>query len=325
MKKDYYKILGISKNATEVEIKQAYRKLAKKYHPDSNPNTPNAEENFKKITEAYEILSDASKRKLYDETPDDQDFTQWTEANKKNHTQTPDSELTKEDIKSCFGCLVSLLKVIGFIILVSYGRGIVSGIFNIGMDAIFDENYSENTQQYTVQTKEELDNLLAVIDLNLNVRFYDGARAYANRISDDTIARKVKAQIQQEEWAVRSLELLKKNIREDIGEIEIQDVRICKDTENKTEPIYNCVIQIRVYDMNLYAYIGHLGGGIHQMYYLGLSRAQEEVINARKNGEKVAGREMVQAYIVDKELKNNDITAINKPRIIHYGNSLWNK
>ncbi|HHB90645.1 MAG TPA: J domain-containing protein [Anaerolineae bacterium] len=65
--KDYYKILGVPRNATEKEIKKAYRKLARQYHPDANPNDPTAEEKFKEINEAYEVLSDPEKRKRYDQ------------------------------------------------------------------------------------------------------------------------------------------------------------------------------------------------------------------------------------------------------------------
>jgi len=67
MKKDFYEILGISKNATESEIKKAYRKKAIEYHPDKNPGDTAAEENFKKAAEAYEILSDPQKRAKYDQ------------------------------------------------------------------------------------------------------------------------------------------------------------------------------------------------------------------------------------------------------------------
>jgi curved DNA-binding protein len=64
--KDYYKILGLEKSATQDEIKKAYRKLAMKYHPDKNPGNKFAEEKFKEITEANEVLSDPEKRKKYD-------------------------------------------------------------------------------------------------------------------------------------------------------------------------------------------------------------------------------------------------------------------
>lgn len=65
-KRDYYEILGVSKNASEQDIKQAYRKLALQYHPDKNKGKPEAEEKFKEATEAYEILRDPKKRASYD-------------------------------------------------------------------------------------------------------------------------------------------------------------------------------------------------------------------------------------------------------------------
>jgi len=66
MKRDYYEVLGISKTASAGEIKSAYRKLALKYHPDKNPGNKEAEEKFKEISEAYEVLSDAQKKQQYD-------------------------------------------------------------------------------------------------------------------------------------------------------------------------------------------------------------------------------------------------------------------
>ncbi|MCU0445377.1 MAG: J domain-containing protein [Microscillaceae bacterium] len=64
--KDYYKVLGVAKNATQDEIKKAYKKLAVKFHPDKNPGDKKAEEKFKEITEAYDVLGDVDKRRKYD-------------------------------------------------------------------------------------------------------------------------------------------------------------------------------------------------------------------------------------------------------------------
>src|ERR1043166_4046345 len=64
---DYYQVLGVNKNATEDEIKKAYRKLARKYHPDLNPNDKEANKKFQQINEANEVLSDPDKRKKYDQ------------------------------------------------------------------------------------------------------------------------------------------------------------------------------------------------------------------------------------------------------------------
>ncbi len=81
MAKDYYKILGIPKKATKEEIKRAFRKMARKYHPDVNPDEPKSGETFKEINEAYSILSDDKKREMYDKfgvvDGDPSTYQQW--------------------------------------------------------------------------------------------------------------------------------------------------------------------------------------------------------------------------------------------------------
>jgi curved DNA-binding protein len=73
--KDYYKVLGVDRKASDDDIRKAYRKLAKQYHPDYNPNNKQAEERFKEINEAYEVLGDSKKRGHYDRLGSD--YSQW--------------------------------------------------------------------------------------------------------------------------------------------------------------------------------------------------------------------------------------------------------
>ena len=74
--KDYYQILGLSRNASEKEIKQTYRRLARKHHPDLNPGDKSAEEKFKEINAAYEVLSDPEKRRKYDQFGDQWEYAE---------------------------------------------------------------------------------------------------------------------------------------------------------------------------------------------------------------------------------------------------------
>jgi len=115
--KDYYDILGVSRDADEKEIKSAFRRLARKYHPDVNPDDPQAEDRFKELNEAYEVLSDPEKRSKYDRLgadwrryqqsggrPGDFDWSQWTTGapgwgGERVHVQYG----TPEDLEDLFG------------------------------------------------------------------------------------------------------------------------------------------------------------------------------------------------------------------------------
>jgi curved DNA-binding protein len=88
---DYYKLLGIDKTATSRDIKNAYRKLARKYHPDLNPNNKDAKRNFQQINEANEVLSDPEKRKKYDQYGKDWQHSEQFEKQKQYQKQSSDS------------------------------------------------------------------------------------------------------------------------------------------------------------------------------------------------------------------------------------------
>src|SRR5258707_10909218 len=86
---DYYKTLGIDRKASDADIKSAYRKLARKHHPDVNPNNKEAEARFKQVNEAYQVLSDPEKRKKYDDLGDDWERGTIAEVMRRRYAFSP--------------------------------------------------------------------------------------------------------------------------------------------------------------------------------------------------------------------------------------------
>jgi curved DNA-binding protein len=103
---DYYKILGVSKTSTEKDIKTAYRKLARKYHPDLNPENKDAELKFKEINEANEVLSDSEKRKKYDKYGEDwkhgEEYEKAKQQQRQSQQQSGQQSYSNEDYSDFF-------------------------------------------------------------------------------------------------------------------------------------------------------------------------------------------------------------------------------
>lgn len=94
---DYYKELGLTKSASDAEIKKAFRKLAREYHPDTNPDTPGAEEKFKRISEAYDVLSDKKKKATYDQLS-----SRTSGYPSGGYSSAPGSNMSMDDVESMF-------------------------------------------------------------------------------------------------------------------------------------------------------------------------------------------------------------------------------
>jgi curved DNA-binding protein len=173
---DYYKTLGVSKSASEKEIKSAYRKLARQHHPDVNPGDKASEERFKEINEAYEVLSDASKRQKYDQfgaqwqqyeraggRPEDFNWSQWGGG------QTGSTRgVSQEEFEQMFG---SGGNFSDFFETLFGGRagGRSSGGFDFG-------NFSAGGQQYQSRPRKGRDSEFAV-QVTLEEAFHGTTRS----------------------------------------------------------------------------------------------------------------------------------------------------
>jgi molecular chaperone DnaJ len=129
--KDYYKILGVSRTATDKEIKAAYRRLARQYHPDVNPGNKTAEQTFKEVNEAYEVISDAEKRKKYDQYGD-----QWQHADQFEAARQAQSSQGSWNFGQQPGDAQSYS---------SYDQGDLDGIFNDIMGGRMGSTYRRRT------------------------------------------------------------------------------------------------------------------------------------------------------------------------------------
>jgi len=148
--KDYYKILGISKTATEVEIKTAYRKLARKYHPDLNPGNKESETKFKEINEANEVLGDPENRKKYDKYGTDwkhgEDYEK-TQQKQRSPNQSGQKDFSNEEysdfFESMFGGARSSYKQ-------GYGQKFKGQDYNAELHLDLNDVYTTQPQVLTV-------------------------------------------------------------------------------------------------------------------------------------------------------------------------------
>ncbi len=154
--KDYYEILGVSRDASEKEIKQAYRRLARKYHPDLNPGDKSAEAKFKEINQAYEVLSDPEKRKKYDQFGEQWEYAeQFAKAGGQSGVRWDFSQGDTIFQYSDLGSLDDILNRLFGDSVMDFRRGPPRGqALEFPIEVSLEETYRGSTRIIQLQTEE---------------------------------------------------------------------------------------------------------------------------------------------------------------------------
>lgn len=210
--KDYYEILGVSKDADEKEIKRAYRKLAKKYHPDVNQGNEAAAEKFKEVSEAYEVLSDADKRKKYDTFGSNYDFSSGYDFDPSQYGYTYTTGGSGADFSDFFETIFGSSR--------SGGGGNFSGGFNIndlfgdlsGRGRGKSSNKSRNKfeSELSISIRDAYEGTTKNVSLSYNRKEYDVAVKIPKGI---TRGKKIK--VKGEKFGLPGDILFKINIRDE--------------------------------------------------------------------------------------------------------------
>lgn len=196
--KDYYKILGVAKSATQQEIKKAYRKLAAKFRPDKNPDDPKAEDKFKEVGEAYEVLKDPEKRKLYNQAGSDWKRYQraseqagggfdWSQYAQQQQQRGGGQYRTRVNMDDIFGDQAQ-----------GQGRGSASpgggSPFSSFFETLFGGGFQQQQQTSRRQTAAHGEDTAANVTLPLQDIFTDTTKTF--RINGDRVKVKIPAGIE---------------------------------------------------------------------------------------------------------------------------------
>ena len=199
--KDYYKILGVDKSASQQEIKKAYRKLAAKYHPDKNPDDPGSEDKFKEVGEAYEVLKDPEKRKLYDQAGSD--WKRYQRAGEQSGSEFDWSRYASQQQQGGGGQYRTRVNVNDIFGEQSQGRGAGGGQSGNSFSSFFETLFGGGFQQQQNQQHQQTfrrqkaatgEDTAANVTLPLEDIFTDTSKTF--RISGERVKVKIPAGIE---------------------------------------------------------------------------------------------------------------------------------